>query len=65
MQRSNLIDNQIHRANPATVRALLFGTTYGISSYSAGLLSRLNGIEEIAARRRHAVLTTTLGRARA
>jgi hypothetical protein len=53
------------RTHPAPVRALLYGTTYGISTYSAGMLKRLNGIQEIAAPRRKAVLTTTLGRARA
>jgi len=46
MQRSNLIDSQIHRSNPAPMRALLFGATYGLSAFTEGLIRRLTGLSE-------------------
>jgi len=46
MQRSNLIDNQSRRTNPAPVRALLYGATYGLSAFTEGLIRRMTGLSE-------------------
>jgi hypothetical protein len=46
MQRSNLIDSQIHRSNPAPVRALLFGATYGLSAFSEGRIGRMTALSD-------------------
>lgn len=46
MLRTTLINLDLVRTHPAPVRALLYGTTYGISAYTAGRLARVEGLSE-------------------
>jgi hypothetical protein len=46
MIRSTLIESQFQRVNPAPVRALLYGTTYGIAAYTEGRLNRIDALSE-------------------
>lgn len=46
MLRTTLIDLDLVRTHPAPTRGLLYGTTYGISAYTAGRLERVDGLSE-------------------
>ncbi len=46
MIRTALIETQFQRSNPAPVRALLYGTTYGIAAYTEGRAALVSGLSE-------------------